>query len=186
MRSSLALLALSFALITWGCRGSSSTCVVPLASATIDSTGGTVTVDSGDLAGTSIMVPAGSLADPVTISIFAGVVSKSQVLKILGPAAEFQPDGTAFSLPAVMTLVFDPNEVPSTAQASDLAVQARSSTGGITELSPSSVDLGMGTATVDVNGFSTYWVTAPDTFATLEYFPLNNGDSYDYRPPWAR
>ena len=93
MRSSLALLALSFALITWGCRDS-STCVdpPPLASATIDSTGGTVTVDSGDLAGTSIMVPAGSLADPVTISIFAGLVSKSQGLKILGPAAEFQPD----------------------------------------------------------------------------------------------
>ena len=58
-----------------------------LASGTIGPDGGTIRVDTGDLAGTSILVPAGSLTQTVTISMKAGTISlKSGVIEI-GKAA---------------------------------------------------------------------------------------------------
>jgi hypothetical protein len=95
---------------------------VHVKSGTVGAAGGTLTVtatDHPDLAGTSIVIPAGALADDTLIGI--GLSDATLTLddaRPQGPALYFAPIGLALSAPATVTVPFDED------RASDLKIRA--------------------------------------------------------------
>ena len=83
-----------------------------LASAPISAaTGGTVTIEPPHpLAGTSIEVPAGALAEDTTISIEEVALPTNS--GVVGLAIDIEPDGIVFNVPVTVTIVYDEADLP--------------------------------------------------------------------------
>lgn len=73
-------------------------------SKTIGPEGGTIDVTDGDLAGTQLVVPAGALAAPTTITIGHGAELATAGEIAVGPSVRLSPDGTTFATPATLRL----------------------------------------------------------------------------------
>jgi len=172
--SAAPLLAVTLA----GCDGNSTR---NAASSSIGPAGGTVTVTTGELAGTSITVPAGALNRRFTIAIDLATVQPQPDVDAVGPAAAFTPSGTQFAQNATATLIFDPDDVPAGTPNGAFVVKRRDSQGRITDVAPGAVDQMAGTVTVSLSGLSAYWVAVRVAdFVLTDYLPLQDGDYYEY------
>jgi hypothetical protein len=158
----------------------SSSNPAPAAAGEIDAAGGTVAVSSGSLAGASVTIAANTFAEPVAVQIWADSTTAQDATADVGPAARFEPAGTALSPVGTFTMPFDPSRVPPGTTTSDYEVAARAADGSITEITPTQVDTANSLVTFSAAGFAVFWVTAPDRWATADYFPLNDGNDYLY------
>jgi Cys-rich repeat protein len=125
--------------------------------ASIGPSGGTITVaasDDAEIAGTSIVIPPHALASTTTISIGVSAVpvaakAPSGSLSA-GPSVDFEPSGTTFAVPVVVTL---PVTMPSGAATSRVFVEAVEEDGSAQSI-PATMASGM--ATFSIHGFTTY------------------------------
>jgi hypothetical protein len=170
---------LLLALLT-ACDGNDSAPSDVVASGTIGPAGGSVTVPSGPLAGASISIPPGALASPVTVSFFEDLVTLTPGFTDVGPAVRIEPDGLPLALPALLTLPFDPAQVPPPTATGDYVVRYRLADGRVFDALPRQVDPSLGRVTADVLQFATWWVSVPDAIETRAYLPLGSGDVYEY------
>lgn len=90
----------------------------PITTMTVDSSGGTLTTPDGVV----LVIPAGALTTPVTITITT--VTNNVPGGAVGPVFELSPDGTQLAVPAQLTLPYDPNQLGST-NPQDLTVATR-------------------------------------------------------------
>lgn len=172
--SAASLLVLALA----GCNGKSTS---HAASGFIGPAGGSVTVNSGPLAGTSITIPTGALTQPVDIAIDVSSVQPQPDVDAVGPAAAFGPSGTRFAQNATATLLFDIDDVPAGTPNGAFVVKRRDSQGRITDVAPKSIDRAGGTVAVSLSGLSAYWVALRiKPFVLAEYLPLRDGDVYEF------
>jgi hypothetical protein len=92
--------------------------------ATVDASGGTVTVAATDdlaIAGTSITIPPHALASATTISIgIAAGASPRAGATAIGPLIDFEPSGTTFAIPVTITV---PATLPSGVSATRVFVE---------------------------------------------------------------
>lgn len=149
-----------------------------------------LTVPTGNvLAGLRLIIPAGALAAPTTITVGVGQPTDVNARSIVGPAAALGPGGLSFAVPAQLEIPFDTSNLVNFSTA-DVRVQARNdATGIVAELVPSRVDEVEGVATVAIDGFSTFWVTLPflgpgfdpNPRSLASYFPLLEGDLYVFQ-----
>jgi len=118
--------------------------------------GGTLTVTASDdaaLQGTQIVIPPGALSAQMTIQI--GVTNQAVVSSgALGPIIDFEPSGTAFTLPAIVTIPvslggLDPSRV------GVMAVEPNGSSHDITAVTVTSGGASS-LATFQVSGFTHY------------------------------
>src|SRR5581483_5764129 len=78
---------------------------------TVGPMGAAITISAqGDpaLAGTTLVIPAGALAQPTTISVSRGDEQASLGEIALGPSVRFAPDGLRFAKPATLILPWHP------------------------------------------------------------------------------
>jgi hypothetical protein len=112
--------------------------------------GGTVTVTSADdptLAGTSITIPPGALAKDTTITITEGdTISVPSGASLVGPVADFGPNGTAFSHPATITLPF---QLAAGQSPADLGVVGVEGDGTVVVVDPSDVVVNASAGTLE-------------------------------------
>src|SRR6185436_16139373 len=73
----------------------------------VPSSGGTVEVTEGPIAGTKLEIADGALPDGAKITIAPGKAITSSYATGVGPAVELGPTGTTFVEPATLTLPFD-------------------------------------------------------------------------------
>ena len=81
--------------------------------------GGTVSISDG----TSVAVPANSLGQdtPISVAPESNPVTLDGVI-LVGGVYRFGPEGTQFSVPATVTVAFDPSLLPSDATATDILI----------------------------------------------------------------
>lgn len=151
-------------------------------------TGGTLTITSGPLAGLVLVVPANSVAANTNITAHLGDPTVIAGRTAIGPVATLGPVGTTFNPAATLTLPFTPLPSPVIEIDEDLMIAMRDdATGEVVEVEADSVDEEAGTATFDLDHFSSFWVTTlapvPPPLGDVllaDYFPLNIGDIYQY------
>ncbi len=167
-----------------GCSSKSST---RLASVEIDASGGTIAVDSGILAGTMLVVPAGAVVDPVTVSIDMTGVTAVPDASAIGPAAAFSPDGTTFATPATLTLALTPVMAaqlpPEGAAPAGIVIKQRQRDGRIIDIVPTAVDQTAGTVTAEVSTLASFWVArqvSGGDIAMFDYWPMAAGDRWEF------
>ncbi len=135
-------------LLMAGCGGGNDPAPVPM----IGSAGGTV----AGPAGAQVVVPAGALPQPTAVAVAqssAGAPALPAGLAAAGPVFAFTPHGTAFALPATVTLPFDANQVPAGAT----PVLYKTDAAGQWNAVPGA-SLNAGTATAMVDSFSWFVV----------------------------
>lgn len=166
------------------CSSSSSSGTPPLAQVGISSAaGGLIEVNTGPLAGLSLLVAPGSLLSDTVISVHPGVETESAGLLVISSAARFSPGGTLFNPSALLTLAFDPTLIPARASSADLLVILQDdATGQVEELIPNSIDAVAGLVEVDMPHLSTCWVVVElPPIDLVTYLPFNVGDEYILR-----
>lgn len=145
---------------------SSSDDPAPVATEDVGTSGGTVEVAEGSLAGASVEVPAGALSATATITIGAGSgVNAGTDTMGVGPAVRFDSDGPAFTSPVTVTVPFSTTQ----AGGKDVSVAQRNDiTGAVTIHSSPTISGGM--ASVQVTSFSTFqaFVDAPASVPTYD------------------
>ncbi len=70
--------------------------------------GGTVDLPGGG----TLVIPEGALAEDVEITVAAIEDPESELFMVVGPFYEFGPEGLVFSMPATVTVPYDPGAVP--------------------------------------------------------------------------
>jgi hypothetical protein len=170
------------ALVSWfpACDGDDGDPEDLAATGNVGPEGGSVGVAGGPLDGASIQIPAGALTTEIALSFFEDQVSLEPGFTDVGPALRIDPEGLALSLPALLTLPFDPTLVPPVTGPTDFVVRYRLVDGRVFEALPRQVDQSIGRVTLDVMQFATWWVSVPDAIATRDYLPLSDGDVYQY------
>ncbi len=140
--------------IVGACSGSGGGTPAPIASAEIDSTGGAVDVQQGNLSGAAIQVPANAVAATTSFTIAAGSnVNAGAGTTNVGPAVRFGPAVTAFQSAINVTIPYSPGQ----AGTSDVMVVQRDDvTGGLTFHNAPAVNAGSGLVTVSTTRFSTF------------------------------
>jgi len=128
--------------------------------------GGNLAVDSGNLDGAAIDVPANAVAANTTFTIRAGnSIDAGAGTTNVGPAVRFGPATTPFAVDVTVTIPYSP------AQAGGGAVQVAQRddvTGGITIHSSPVVDAANGTVSVTTDRFSTFQAFVPGAAATFD------------------
>ena len=162
-----------------GCSNSSSS--NPLASGTIDSAGGTVTVSSGTAAGTSVQIPANALSTATDIAIWSDSTTSASERRPVSSASRFEPENVALAAPATLTLVIT-STLPAGTVEADLVVAFRNVNGMSGEMAPTSVDFVANTVTMDTSNFGVFWVDlkTEDFIPATSYMSFNNGARYEY------
>ena len=135
--------------------GSQSVASKYVATAVIGASGGKITVSgTADVAleGTTIVIPANALASDTTINIGLSTdVINPSGSKAAGPVLDFEPSGTKFAVPVVMS-------IPTTAtSASSSFVEAKEADGTTSELAILSIAGGL--ATFHASGFTDFGVS---------------------------
>lgn len=150
---------------------------VLLATQSVDASGGTVAITNpGSPAfGTQVIIPAGALAAPTTITI-AQVISST-----LGPSVmefDFGPSGTVFATPVTVTVRYSPQYLASLSLSDPtlLRVIDRASTSATEELVTASQDLGRNLITVETTHFT--------TFAAVGFSNATLSGSYFFEGYW--
>ena len=149
----------------------------------IDAGGGTVTVTSGPLTGTAVLIPAGAVEGPTDIKIREGSRTELLGFKNVGLCTSVSPSGLGLRVNGTVTLVFAPELVPAGATESDFVVFRQTSPGRNAALEPTSVDIAGGTLQLDVERLASYWVavqTQDLEFLLPNFLPLRSGDSYTF------
>ena len=108
--------------------------------------------DSALLAGTSLDIPSGALAQDTVITLEVGVDSLLDADTAAGPVTTWGPAGTHFSKPARMTVPLTVNE-----SGDEISVLVREADGTQFELPSSAVTLdAQGRATFTIDGFTSF------------------------------
>ncbi len=154
----------SFAL---GCTGTPGPDAL-LRTAVIGPGGGTLALTSAEstaLAGTSLTVPAGALAQEVTITARASSLAVVQLGDIAaGPVVDLGPEGTQFAVPVMITL---PVAIPAGEVAADLRIEAVEGNGAARAL-------GVGS---QAGGFATFETSTFTRFGGVIHHPPDGGSS---------
>ncbi len=118
--------------------------------------GGTVTVSSAqdeNLAGVSVTIPAGALAQDTTITVTEGApLSLPAGSKSVTPVVDLGPAGTKFAKPVTITLPFLAGE----ANTSDLSAVGVEADGTTTVYAGSALTVGATTLAFNVSGFTRF------------------------------
>lgn len=117
--------------------------------------GGTVSVGSGPIAGSSVTIPAGSI--PAEVRIFVQPASEPAFTGQVSPVVEFGPAGTQFEPPATVTLPFETNEDPATLVIGKLVGSA------LIPLDNIVVNTSNGTVSGSTDSFSLFVVVLPSS-----------------------
>ncbi len=162
------------------CNGNSDTFA---AKGIIDPSGGMLTVTSGPLTGTVILIPAGAVDRAIKVEIRKSSSTQLLGFENVGPGTNVSPSGLGLEVDGTATLVFDPALVPAGATAADFVVFRQTSQGRRVDMDPKSVDMVAGTVDVDIDQFASYWVSVQTRdleFLLPNFFPLLDGDSYTF------
>ncbi len=177
------LVALSVVAISLlvGC-SSGSDSVAPPAARLVGSTGGQLVVSAGVLAGTSLEIPAGALAEEVAVTIHLGQSRPSPGHGAIGPAAKIGPDAKVFIKGATLILPFDTAGIPPSTPLEKFSIKTWDGQ-ELTDIAALGVDRVKGRVTVEIHKTCTAWVSffgqsAPTPIR--EYWPMSGGDSYDF------
>jgi len=166
IKTLLACGALAAAIFYIGCGGDDGTddpgggYKVPesaVASATIGTEGGTLSVTEGELAGVAVEVPAGALAEERVIYVAPGDPYALSGGSAAGPPVRFRD--TEFLAAVTVTLPFDPALLPDSATMDDVAVQHYHSQDDMIvrdTIVPTSIDEAGKTLTFQVDKFSEF------------------------------
>ncbi len=125
---------------------------IPSASETIGAAGGTLSS-----AGVQLTVPSGAVADPTLFSLEA--VDAPEVIdgfRRVWPVIEVQPAGTAFTVPAELTLPVDPARLPESATLAQVVVRVAPSVAGPWETLPTTPDVAEGRVTAPIDHLSVF------------------------------
>ncbi len=128
--------------------------------ATIDVTtgtaGGTVSAAGGQV---TLVVPAGAVATPVTVTVAPVSVPPANPGLVANTTFDFGPNGTTFAQPVQLTIEYDPADIPSGIMEADLLLQAV--VNSVWQPVPgSTVDEAANTVTGSINSFSEYGIAA--------------------------
>jgi hypothetical protein len=104
-----------------------------------------------------VVIPPGALADPVLVTVEPATSSPAGVLA--ETAYDFGPDGTLFSIPATVSIAYEPANLPPGTFASDLYL-ARAAADFWVPAASSTVDSLDYTVSAPVTHFSTYGIAA--------------------------
>jgi hypothetical protein len=132
--------------------------------------GGTITVSASDsptLAGMTVVIPPGALAADTRITVGYGGGTAAEwstmpsptaslvppSVQAAGPVVYLGPDGTAFGIPATVTLPF---ALPAGGPQNQLAVYARESAGQTYTVQNNALTMSGGFVTFNVNGFTQF------------------------------
>jgi hypothetical protein len=155
---------------------------------TIGPGGGTFTTVDGAV---TIVVPAGALDQPVTITA-TRATAPSGLPVIAGTAWEFGPDGTQFAVPVEVTISYDPANV-SGDPANLRLVQILASAGELELATDVGRDAAANTVTGTIRHFSGWGVATcgpnclPPPDLTAEYEGVNEGVALSWTTPtWSR
>ncbi len=108
--------------------------------------------DSAVLAGTSLAVPAGALAQDTVITLEVGLDTLLDADEAAGPVTTWGPAGTRFSTPAIMTVPLTVNQ-----SGDELTILVQEADGTRFELPASAVTVdAQGRARFAVNGFTSF------------------------------
>lgn len=118
--------------------------------------GGVVSLASGPAAGALVAIPAGALAAPLSIQLDAAADITSAGAVPVGPAVRFAPEGTAFAVPATVTVPFVTARLPAGMGAGDIVVLHRDAAGGVSDLPSVGLDTAGGRVSAATAGFSTF------------------------------
>ena len=148
----------------------------------MDGSGGTAATPDGKA---RVDVPSGALADTAIISV---VPAPDSLLPspapgyVTGSAYQYRPDGTQFSKPVQVTLVYDPANVPSGASESSIRLHTVQN-GQWVPVTGSSVDTTLHTVTGQTTHFSIYGAVAaqPGVLKTITATSGANLDPDGYR-----
>lgn len=117
-----------------------------------------------DIRGAFVELPDGAIATDTLV-----VVASSPPLMTpdpedttgVGPAVRFGPDGTTFATPVDLWVPYDPTALPFGTDPADLKVLRRKADGTTDVLTPIAVETDPDRVRLQVDGFSTFMVTAP-------------------------
>jgi hypothetical protein len=179
LRSRLLVLLLLVGLVAVACDDDDDSSDLVVESG-IGPAGGTVAVDGGELAGTSITIAPGTFTETVCVSIHEDLPSLVPGFRDIGPAVRVEPVGLGLAPPATLVLPFDPAAVSPLVKAGDFVVRVRAADGQVSDEVPREVDPVAGRVVHDVARLATWWVTVPDVIQVRDYLPLGSGDRYVY------
>jgi len=128
---------------------------------------GVVVAASGGTAATPdgkarVDVPSGALSDSVVLSVAAApdsLLPSASDGRLVGPAYEYRPDGTQFSKPVWITIVYDPANVPAGAPESSIRLHTVQNDQWV-PVSGSTVDTSLHSVTGQTTHFSLYGAIA--------------------------
>lgn len=178
-----------FSVLLAGCSSSTGGGSLVTTPPTQPDTSTTLTAPPGPLEGVVLVIPANAVPDGTVITLDSGIVTAIPGRRAVGPVATFGPSGTTFSPAAMLTLPFTPESGPVIEILEDIMIAVRDdTTGEVVEVEPLSIDQESGLADLDLDHFSSCWVTAlelppPPTgdIVLADYFLLNIGDIYQYQ-----
>jgi len=132
--------------------------VAPGSASSIGTSGGNIVTSDGHVA---LAVPAGALAAPTNLTV-ATATSFPTGSGVWSAPVDLGPTGTTFAGPVILTLSYDPTQLPSGVPPSALSVYVSDGTGW--EFVPgSTVNAVDNTVSVPISHFSVYTVTIAPT-----------------------
>ncbi len=139
---------------------------------TTGTAGGTVSAAGGQV---TLVVPAGAVATPVTVTVAPVSAPPANPGLVANTTFDFGPNGTTFAQPVQLTIEYDPADIPSGIMEADLLLQAV--VNSVWQPVPgSTVDEAANTVTGSINSFSEYGIAA----APMPSSPRASGTD---RPP---
>ncbi|MDB4947955.1 MAG: Ig domain protein group 2 domain protein [Gemmatimonadetes bacterium] len=129
---------------------------------------GGVVATAGDTV--RLVIPAGALAAPVRIAITPQAAYPAPERTVGGSVHHFAPDGTRFSVPAALTIRYDPARLPAGYPAGELRLQ-RIAGAAWEEVPGSTVDSVARVARGAIGGFSAYGIVARVPVAAISIAP---------------
>ena len=151
----LVLAGLAGLVLGTGCSGGSSHRTTYLASATVGAEGGTVTVATGPMSGTSVTIPRGALSQSITVTIRATEGFSRIGYQNVGQAITLEPSGTTFRVPVTVLLPFDPAKLPSGTLPSSVKVLGQDASGNPVSMIPSDLQPASKRVAAETTSFST-------------------------------
>lgn len=143
-----------------GYAGDGFTCATHVASTIDPGAGGSVTVSDpqSPLDGTQVVLPQGSTAAPIVVSISESLAPAVEPpAEAVGPVIHLEPEGIVFALPVELTLPFNPGMLHAMHASAVSVLRLSNPAAGWVEIPITSIDFVAGTVTVLTNGFSD-WV----------------------------
>jgi len=154
----------------------------PLAEAVVGAAGATLTIDSGDFAGVSLVIPADALSDATHVSLAASEPGDLGMTAVSG-TLRLEPAGTTFTIPVLLTMPL--TALPAKTTIADVVITKREANGVTTYLRPRAIDADAKTATVAITSFCDVTFTASDPLGGFSIWPstVSEGEAAEVTAP---